>query len=229
MLAAITFVFAAAMVRFTFAAALIAAAVVGLVSSPQTRRLMLAGGLAVLLVIAAGLISRPSTAMLYANFAARSLGIGSSAPLQTDDVASAASPECQPIEEANSIEIRKALYREWFRLMPQSGLTGIGLDNFNQRSCMPKYEVHNDALQIALEFGWPAGGLFVLLISSAIFRLLRARSDERARFGLFALSFLVLMSFAHGRISRDFLLFFFIGYAVQFGTTRPAARSDGSR
>jgi O-antigen ligase len=204
------------MVRFTFVAAIAAAAVLGLVSSRAVRRSILAGTGVFVILIGLGLIARPSTAMLYARFVAQTLGVGSSA-VPTGVAATPVSTDCPRIDENNSIEVRKVLYREWLRLVVEPDLTGIGLDGFKRLSCRPNEEVHNDILQIALEFGWPAAGLFGFLVIVEIMRLFLARNEDTARFGLFALVFLVLMGAAHGRISREFLLFFFLGYAVQFG------------
>src|SRR5262249_24106914 len=111
-------------------------------------------------------------------------------------------------------EVRRALYRNWVELLPDSGLLGIGLDGFVHRSCRKMEQVHNTLLQIVLEFGWPAAGLFAFTIATGFARLFQARAEEQARFGLFALSFLTLMSMAHGQVSRERELFFFIGYAV---------------
>ncbi|MBR0713024.1 O-antigen ligase family protein [Bradyrhizobium liaoningense] len=209
LIAALAAIYAAAMVRFTFVAALGAGAVLAVARSWAIRRRIIIAGLMLVAAIAIGQVSRLSTALKFGGMAAYSIRSG--APID---------PNCAHIELFNSIEVRKTLYRDWLRLILGSNdLTGIGLDGFMKHTCYPENEVHNDVLQVALEFGWPAAGLFVFLIAMAFVRLARAMSDERARFGLFALSFLVLMSMAHGRVSRDYPLFFFIGYAMQFAAS----------
>ena len=74
----LTFVFAASMVRFTFVAAIAAGVVLGFVSSRPIRRLIFVSGSAFVIMVAVGQIARPSTAMLYINFVAQTLGVGSS-------------------------------------------------------------------------------------------------------------------------------------------------------
>lgn len=212
-------IFAAAMVRFTFVAAGGAAIALALVSAPQVRRWTFTCIAIMIVAVAIGQASRLPTAAKFTLYAAQSLGFAE-APSMLAPPATPSPAGCAPIDENNSIEIRKALYRDWLQLMPESGGMGIGLDGFAYRSCHPGNEVHNDLLQIVLEFGWPAAGLFALLLFSAVTRLIGARTEEQARFGLFALTFLVLMSMAHGRISRDASLFFFIGYGIS--SARPS-------
>lgn len=216
LIAILAVAFAAAMVRFVFVAALGAFLVLALVSQRSIRRLVVAAMVALLVALAIGLASRPQVALKYKELAERALGISNSnEPVFAPPANIGPAAEgCPPIDETNSIEVRKALYRNWAQLIPDSGLLGIGLDGFMHRSCRPMEQVHNTLLQIVLEFGWPAAGLFSFILVTAFVRLFRARSEEQARFGLFALSFLVLMSMAHGNVSRDRDMFLFIGYAV---------------
>jgi hypothetical protein len=82
-------------------------------------------------------------------------------------------------------------------------------------SCIKLTEVHNSVLQAAVEFGWLGGSLLVALIvvaTGSIFPL--ARYDDASRFVLCGLAFVVLLSLAHGRISRDGVLFALLGCAV---------------
>lgn len=204
----ITAVFAAAMVRFTFIAAFAALIVLGAVSSARTRRWLLTAAALLVAAVTIGQASRFSTALKYEQFALQSLGFSHHGTFETQG------SECPTIDENNSIEIRRSLYRDWARLIVDSQSYGIGLDGFMKRSCHPSEEVHNDLLQVALEFGWLSAGLLAILMVEGILRAMKARHDEQGRFALFALSFLILMSMAHGRVSREFPLFFFIGYAV---------------
>lgn len=207
-------VFAAAMVRFTFIAAFGAGLVLALVSAPRVRRWSLIAIASLILVVAIGQVLRPTAAIKMMGFAAQSLGLSAAPPALAQPNAKTSNEVCPPIDEDNSIEVRKAVYRDWLRLLPATGGMGIGLDGFIHLSCRTAEEVHNDLLQIVLEFGWPAAGLFSSLLVIAFVRLIRDRHDEQARFGLFALTFLLLMSMAHGRVSRDAPFFFFVGYAI---------------
>jgi hypothetical protein len=92
---------------------------------------------------------------------------------------------------------------------------GIGLDGFSNAPCQEKLQVHNSVFQAALEFGWIGGAALALMIFLAGGLLLPlARHDAEVRFVLCSLIYVVLLSMAHGRISRDALLFLFLGYAV---------------
>jgi hypothetical protein len=66
-----------------------------------------------------------------------------------------------------------------------------------------------------VEFGWLGGTLLLLVIvfaAGAIFPL--AVRDDAVRFVLCSLTFVALLSLAHGRISRDGVLFALLGCAV---------------
>jgi hypothetical protein len=100
-------------------------------------------------------------------------------------------------------------------LIPRSGWIGTGIDSFMKFSCISLTEVHNSILQAAVEFGWLGGSLLLLVIvfaAGAIFPL--AMRDDAARFALCSLAFVVLLSLAHGRVSRDGVLFALLGCVV---------------
>ncbi|MDB5583173.1 MAG: hypothetical protein JWR80_8349, partial [Bradyrhizobium sp.] len=85
-------------------------------------------------------------------------------------------------------------------------------------------------LQAAVEFGWLGGSLLLALIvvaAGSLFPL--ARYDDASRFVLCGLAFIVLLSLAHGRVSRDGILFALLGCAVGLKETlrapAPAAKS----
>lgn len=237
-------IFAAAMVRFTLVAAVVALIGTALLTSRAPRRAFLT--LAGILIVGAaiGQLSRPETTAKFRKYEAQAIGFSRPtevAPAQSTDLSATANtphttipkdfihpttPEnrCSQLDDGNSVAVRKMLYKEWLRLLPEAGLTGIGLNGFMDRACITRSEVHNTILQAALEFGWPAALLLTLVIGIGWVRCFRARGNEGARLGLFALSFLVLMSMAHGDISREFLMFFFIGYAVQAGPPLREAR-----
>jgi len=98
-------------------------------------------------------------------------------------------------------------------------------------SCIKSTEIHNSILQAAVEFGWLGGALLLALIVVAGSTMLSlARHDDASRFVLCSLAFVVLLSLAHGRVSRDGVLFALLGCAVGLKETsrapapaRPAA------
>ena len=81
---------------------------------------------------------------------------------------------------------------------------------------MNGFEVHNSVLQAAVEFGLPAGILLVLLIAMTTNKTIwfSARLNSEAFFALYGLIFVLTVSMAHGRLSKDGVLFLFIGYAA---------------
>jgi hypothetical protein len=83
-------------------------------------------------------------------------------------------------------------------------------------SCIEATEVHNSILQATIEFGWLGGLSLALLIASLIWQLVRR--DGRARFVLYGLVYVTLLSFAHGRTSHDAMLFVFLGLASAIAT-----------
>jgi hypothetical protein len=120
----------------------------------------------------------------------------------------------------NSVAIREQLYIDAFRLLPHAGFFGTGLDSFMASSCVDGHEVHNTLLQVAIEFGWLPGLILAALIAIGLMSLVRmSRGDLEARFVLCSLFFLTCIAMAYGQISRDTLLFLFIGYTS--GIRRP--------
>jgi hypothetical protein len=84
-------------------------------------------------------------------------------------------------------------------------------------------EVHNSVLQPAMEFGWLRGSLLLALIilaAGSLFPL--AGYDDASGFVLCGLAFVVLLSLAHGRVSRDGVLFALLGCAVGLKETARA-------
>jgi O-antigen ligase/polysaccharide polymerase Wzy-like membrane protein len=124
---------------------------------------------------------------------------------------------CPSIDLDNSIIIRQQLYKDAFALLPKAGLTGLGLDSFPERSCLKGFQVHNSILQVIIEFGWLAGVFLILIIYHTTGRRMfsLARINGEARFVLCSLVFTLMLSMAHGRISRDITLFLFLGYAAR--------------
>ena len=109
-----------------------------------------------------------------------------------------------PVDLDNSIIIRQQLYKDAFALLPEAGLTGLGLDSFPERSCLKGYQVHNSILQVIIEFGWLAGVFLILIIYHTAGRRMfsLARINGEARFVLCSLVFTLMLSIAHGRIAE---------------------------
>lgn len=217
-----TAIIAAAMVRFSFVAIMIMLVVAAIPIGAKDRKALSVVACALVLAFLAGQLSRPLTAAIFMKFGVESLGLenskraaiqAASSPTQSE---ATLHPGCAELDQRNTIEIRKQLYREALQLLPKTILIGVGLDHFMDGSCLAeKNEVHNSLLQVAVEFGWPASIAFLTLVLLAGKRALAgAPSSQEARFALCALTFMFCMSMGHGRISRDALLFLFLGYAV---------------
>ncbi|MDO9061676.1 MAG: O-antigen ligase family protein [Bradyrhizobium sp.] len=212
-------IFAASLVRFTFIALAGTLCLATVMSEARQRKHVVIVACVILVAIAAGLSARYDQARQFADYATeRSPGeIGLEKP-----------PSCYlSVNLKNSIAIRKVLVQDAVFLIPRSGWIGTGLDSFMNFSCIKLTEVHNSVLQAAVEFGWIGGSLLLLLIVAAGGALVPlARYDDATRFVLCGLALVVLLSLAHGRVSRDGVLFALLGCAVGLmETSRAPARS----
>jgi hypothetical protein len=93
---------------------------------------------------------------------------------------------------------------------------GMGLDGFSNAPCQENLQCFRPCLNSA---GLPDFCLVLLIVLAAGLLLPLARYDSEVRFVPCSLIFVVLLSMAHGRISRDALLFLFLGYAVSLHET----------
>jgi hypothetical protein len=214
-----TAIFAASQVRFTFLALAGSLCLAAILSEARQRKHIIIVAVVLLSAIAAGLLARYGHSRLFADYAIqRSPGeIGLEKP-----------PSCYlAVNPKNSIAIRKVLLLDALFLIPKSGWVGSGLDSFMKLSCIETTEIHNSVLQAAVEFGWLGGSLLLALMVVAGGSLLPlARSDDASRFVLCGLAFVLLLSLAHGRVSRDGALFALLGCAVGLReTSRAPARS----
>jgi len=212
-----TTIFAAAMVRFTFLALAGSLFVAMILAERGKRWHVVAVGVTIFLAIAAGMSARYSTAKIYAAYILEETVETSIAKEPAEILLGATEvPSCRlAINTRNSIAIRQGLARDAIYLIPTVGLVGTGLDSFMRFSCIEAHQVHVSILQAAVEFGWLGGVFFVLLIGTALYKLFPLAKDNGAiRFILCSLVFVVLLSFAHGRISRDSALFALVGCAV---------------
>ena len=123
-------------------------------------------------------------------------------------------PSCRAaLNLDNSIEVRRALIGDAFAfLRDHLPIVGSGLDSFMNYSCISEHQVHNSFLQALVEFGWLGGLLLIGLTGTCLWSVaIAAKGDESARFILCCLVFILLISLAHGRLSRDATLFAFLG------------------
>ena len=210
-------VFAAAMVRYTFPALAGSMFVAMILTERGKRWHIVAVGLTILLAIAVGLSARYSTAKIYASYILEETIETSIAKTPSEILPGATEvPSCRlAINTRNSIAIRQALIRDAVYLVPAAGLVGTGLDSFLKFSCIKAHQVHVSILQTAVELGWLGGLLLVTLMGLTIYGLIPlATQSGPIRFILCSLVFAILLSLAHGRISRDNALFALLGCAV---------------
>lgn len=225
------FIFTASLVRFTFIALAGALCTAAILSEARQRKHVVAIAVVILVAVAAGLSARSDRARLSVIYAMeqpsaieqpsgnkRSPGkagssgdAGSAGPVEPE-----MPPSCYlKVNPLNSIMIRRVLVRDAVFLIPGTGWIGSGLDSFMDFSCIKRTEIHNSILQATVEFGWLGGALFFLIIAVATGSILPlARYDDVSRFVLCSLVYVVLLSLAHGRLSRDGVLFAFLGAAV---------------
>ncbi|MDO9298609.1 O-antigen ligase family protein [Bradyrhizobium sp.] len=236
-------VFTASLVRFTFIALAGALCMAAILSEAKQRKHVVAIALVILVAVAAGMFSRSDKAKQSLVFAMERPTVvelpsgnnglagkaGSSGSLKSsgslepsrslessDSVEPRMAPSCYlKVSPLNSILIRKVLIQDAVFLIPGSGWFGTGLDTFMESSCIKRTQAHNSILQAAVEFGWLGGALLFLVVAVAAGSLLPlARYDNASRFVLCSLAYVVLISLAHGRLSRDGVLFAFLGAAV---------------
>ncbi|MBR1129723.1 hypothetical protein [Bradyrhizobium iriomotense] len=219
-------IFAASMVRFTFIAlGLSLLAAIALKPAGAGRRAAILISLIVMSASVLGAAARWHQATIFLHHAATVGDLAARAPdarLYLPDPADAA--HCPPIDIDNSIAVRKQLYIDAAAAIPNAGPFGIGLDGFLARSCIKGFSPHNAFLQAAIEFGWPAGVILVLLVATRFRRdtFAMARISAGFRFAACALLYLCLLAIAHGRISRELGLFMLLGYAAELRAARRA-------
>jgi hypothetical protein len=218
-----TAIFAAALVRFSFVA-LLASLVFAALLSPGSQRPRIAIIVtSIVLAMMAGILCRSDKIPVLIGFmtektATRDITASPASP--TGGAATVTTgivpPSCtMAVNMKNSFAQRKALWRDSVYLIPFAGAVGIGLDGFMKYSCMIGFPPHSSLMQALIEFGW-IGGLALLVMGVLGFAGLypRARHDENFRFILCTLAYAVMISFAHGRISRDMVLFAMLGLAT---------------
>jgi hypothetical protein len=224
-ISAVTFVpiaiFAASQVRFTFIAIIASLCLAAILSDKTQRKYILVITIVALVGICAGLAARWGTTKTFIAYAVQE----TKAVEETKEVKGADDKQSQPgniqppsshleVNPYNSVAIRQALLKDAVAIIPFAGPFGLGLDSFMGLSNIPSAEIHNSPLQAIVEFGWLGGAAFVLLVTICVFRLLSpARETANARFVLCSLAYAITISLAHGRVSRDILLFAILGLA----------------
>ena len=232
-----TAIFAAAMVRFAFLALAGSLLIAAILTEAGKRWHIAVVALALFLAAAVGLGARYSSTKVYAAYIleetveikdraaarARAQALGRITEQAAD------MPSCSlQVNTSNSIAIRRALVKDALYLIPTAGFLGLGLDSFMEYSCILAHEVHVSILQAAVEFGWLGCACLVLLVGVAAYRLFPlAKRGGAFRFVFCSLVFAVLLSMAHGRISRDSALFALLGCAVGAVSNSKRSVSEG--
>jgi hypothetical protein len=232
-------IFAASFVRFVFIA-LIATLFIATYLRFWQRKNILIVVAAIVLGIAVGSVSRSAHVVRFFTYAVGADQVDlTRAPQQEDQVSRAQTgssgatdpsgapsgnqatpsqalpPSCSTdanVNLQNSLAIRRVLLHDAAFMLPSTGLFGHGLDAFMRKSCLAGHQIHNSFLQAFVEFGWLGGILFAMLVVKSLWSILKvARRDSASRFVFCCLTFVVLLCLAHGRFSREAVVFAWIG------------------
>ena len=200
-------IFAASMVRAGFIALVGSLVLVTIFSKAKQRRYVFAVVLTVCAAFPVGFLMRPTIAVKPA---------GEVIEQNRADASNNHPPTCDlEANKSDSIAVRKILLADGLYFAKRSGPLGFGLDSFLKLECIDIFQVHNSMLQVVVEFGWLGGAILASLLAVAGLSLIPvARQDASARFVLSSLALSVAIGMVHGRISRDFILFAFMGWAV---------------
>lgn len=210
-------VFAASQVRFTFVAIVGSLCLAAIFSSAKQRKHIAVIVLVVVAGTCTGLVARSGTTKAFLAYAIEK---NLEKPTKIGENKLFSPPSCSlEVNQYNSVAQRKALIQDALYLIPLAGAFGFGLDSFMGLSCL-SLPAHNSALQALVEFGWLGGSALALLVLLSLARLFpAARRDCDVRFVLCSLSYIVVLSLAHGRTSRDILLFALLGLTAGISET----------
>jgi hypothetical protein len=224
---------AASMVRFPLVAVLGAVVIAAFLAGSRSERYgAIAIALTIVVAIGCGLAARQKfTALYMRQFAV--VAERSAAQVRAEakpsrmpaapDLGSRDRVKCG-VDLDNSLEIRKSLLAMALQMIPQAGPFGLGLDAFQQNTCLGM-SPHNTILQTAIELGWVGGGMLVALVAAMMWRLLAmARTDRAVAFLLCSLAYVCVLSLAHGRLSRQGDLFLILGASAGVVTSLSSAR-----
>ena len=204
-------ILAAAQVRFIFLALLIVL-VSGAMISPSERRRFAVIGCLVVFAVVVGAFCKLDSTIVYTKYAAESI--------QSFKDREPPTFGCERVNFNNSVDIRRQVYKEALALLPEAGITGIGVGRFAERSCASS-QVHNTILQAAVELGTPASLVLVGLIVVVWSRLFQiARQGPQTLFALCVLTFAILLSLVYGTLGSASFLFVALGYGVAVSSIR---------
>jgi hypothetical protein len=207
-------IFAACMVRFTFVA-IIAGLMVAATTSIDRKRVL---GIAAMVCIAAVIgfaVRYKATEIHLVQNVAKSFTAPAAAPAAQSTPLVTVPADGRTCPDSNTITMRRTLLRDAIAAIPTAGAFGHGLGWSENATCL-KSAPHNSFLQAIVEFGWIGGLAFTSLFAIATWRIWPLAIEiAEARFVLCSLIYLATISLAYGLISRDGLLFLFLGYAAR--------------
>jgi hypothetical protein len=187
--------------------------------SRRTRTKALVAILVVSTSWAAGYYTRVATAERLAVAISASPPAEVGSPAQVGPPAQVGAAPCGDLKQYNSVLTRKKLISDVASAIPRAGIFGHGLSSFTQMTCLGM-ETHLSLAQVVIEFGWVAGVLLGFIALGALAMTARLERAE-ARFAFMGFLFVAMLSFAHGDLARDGLLFLFLGYLVRISEPQP--------
>jgi len=200
-------IYAASMIRFVFVAIVVALFFAMLRKNRRPVVVMVA---AVCLAAAVGFAARYTSAKV---FLVERISEVVAAPVAGPDGPEVLVDDC--MRENNSIKLRTRAISDAMAALPPSGLFGRGIGSLREITCA-KIEPHNSFVQTAVEFGWIAGVVLILMATIPIVRLLRlAPWSTEACFVLCCLIYVVALATCYGHVTNDGPLFLFLGYAAR--------------
>jgi O-Antigen ligase len=200
-------IYAASMIRFVFVAIVVALFFAMLRKNRRPVVVMVA---AVCLAAAVGFAARYTSAKV---FLVERISEVVAAPVAGPDGPVVLVDDC--MRENNSIKLRTRAISDAMAALPPSGLFGRGIGSLREITCA-KIEPHNSFVQTAVEFGWIAGVVLILMATIPIVRLLRlAPWSTEACFVLCCLIYVVALATCYGHVTNDGPLFLFLGYAAR--------------
>jgi MFS family permease len=239
LIAIAAFAFAASLVRYSLAVAVMAM-VFSFVLAPRRRAAICIAVFAIALM--AGFVSRSAQSKVMLAYVVESLGghgrdvkIGGAVVkpnylARPDNVTPAQEkmPSCTlRVNMNNSVEIRKMLYLDAMKAIEGISAFGSGFDSFERLGCLRGVKAHNLILQTVVEFGWYAAAAFAFMLFAPIIQLVpAARADDHVRVLLTIFVFMVLIGLAHGSINRELPLFMTAGVLVNITASLTMRRAD---
>ena len=217
-------IFAISLVRFTFIAILGSLALAAIFSTSRQRLHIACVAAVIVASILIGLTPRTHMTKRLINFDGNEVAAivknhqeRDRTPSRLGSTENITPPTCRlNVDMMNSIAMRQALLSDSVYLLPKAGWFGFGLGGFTRYTCMRGFVPHNGFLQAGIEIGWLGGLALVALVGAVGARLvpLARLRDPSAQFVLCSLACAAALSAAHGRLSREMLLFGLAGLAA---------------